>query len=247
MADPEQDAAAIARQIATIPRLRAKFFQNADEALAEAVPGKWPFGLAVRPETRKLREQVRAKVLEILEKRGEIPSSSHAEAVMQQFFRAAIRNPERTFWFTLLLSIGAFLVGVALLVTGLVAAFVGDDNTRSTVVASVFGTGGVVGALGSVYTLTRRGVSVANANHAQIRLVLSDFATELGHLRALHLRKLEDVQAVNHKIREAMTHAVDLIQTRVKVEPPSGKPRPDGQQGAPSGQKQEETKATPEA
>lgn len=240
MADPEQDTAAIAWQIATSPRLRAKYFENPNKALAEAVPGKWPFGLAVHPETKKLREQVLAAIPGIMGK-GEAASSAHAEAVMRQFFQEAIRNPELSFMSILGLSILTFVVGVALIVTGIVTAFVGDDNTRNTIIAIVFGGGGVLSALGSVYTLARRGVSIANANHAQIRLILSGYATELGHLRAYPLKNLEQVKEVNDRIREAMTHAVDVIQTRVKVEPTSGEPTPTGQPGAPSGQKQGES------
>ena len=244
MADPEQDTAAIARgiawQIAASHRLRAKFLENANEAVAEAVPGKRPFGLTVHPETKKLREQVLAAIPDIMG-RGEAASSAHAEAVMRQFFQAAIRNPELSFMSILGLSILTFVVGVALVVTGIVTAFVGDDNTRNTIIASVFGGGGVVSALGSVYTLARRGVSIANADHAQIRLILSGFATELGHLRALPLKNLKQVEEVNGRIRDAMTHAVDVIQTRVKVEPTSGEPTPAGQPGAPSGQKQGES------
>lgn len=241
VADPESDPAEIAQQIAADPQLRAKFFENAGRAVAEAVPAERPFGLGADRGTKSLRQQVLAKVPEAMAKKPEAASSAHAEAVMQQFFRAAIRNPELSFMSILGLSVATFAVGVALVVAGLVMASAGGDDTRNAIVAGVFGGSGVVGVLGSVYTLARRGVSVANCNHAQIRLVLSGFATELGHLRALDLDNADAVSTVNHQIDDAVSRAVDLIQTRVKVEVTEGAPRVNGQAGVPSGQKQGES------
>lgn len=241
MTKPQPRAAEIAQQIAANPRLRAKFFEDAGRAVAEAVPAERPLGLGADQGTKSLRRQVLAKVPEAMANKPEAASSAHAEAVMQQFFRAAIRNPELSFRSILGLSVATFAVGVALVVAGLVMASAGDDDTRNAVVAGVFGGSGVVGVLGSVYTLARRGVSVANCDHAQIRLVLSGFATELGHLRALDLKDPAAVNAINQQIDDAVGRAVDLIQTRVKVEVTEGAPRPDGQLGAPSDQEQGES------
>ena len=231
MADPEPSAAEIALQIAANPDLRARFFKNPGAMIAEAVPADRLLGLGVGRDTKRLRQRVLAEVSVALAKKPETASSAHAEAVMRQFFREAIRNPELSFMSILGLSLATFAVGAALVVAGLVIVSVGDESTRNAVIAGVFGGSGVVGAIGSVYTLARRGVSVANSEHAQIRLVLSGFATELGHLRALDLDGPDDVNAVNDRIDKAVTQAVDLIQTRVKMEPTEGGPEVSGQVG----------------
>jgi hypothetical protein len=243
MADPEASAAQeptaaeIALQIAANPGLRARFFEDPTATVADAVPAE-RFGLGVDRDTTRLRRQVLAEVSKLLRKTPETESSSHAEAVMRQFFKEAIRNPELSFMSILGLSLATFAVGAALVVAGLVIVSVGDESTRNAVIAGVFAGSGVVGAIGSVYTLARRGVSVANCDHAQIRLVLSGFATELGHLRSLHLESRRDVNAVNEKIGEAVSRAVDLIQTRVKMVPAGGEPQGCEQVGVPSGQKE---------
>lgn len=238
MAEPESSAAEIALQIAANPDLRARFFKNPGAMIAEAVPAERPFGLGVSRETKRLRRQVLAEVSVALAKKPETASSAHAEAVMRQFFREAIRNPELSFVCILGLSLATFAVGAALVVAGLVMVSVGDESTRNAVIAGVFAGSGVVGALGSVYTLARRGVSVANCDHAQIRLVLSGFATELGHLRALDLNGPDDVNAVNDKIGDAVNRAVDLIQTRVKMEPADSVPKAGVQVAVPSATKE---------
>lgn len=237
MTDSEASAAEIALQIAANPDLRAKYFKDPAAMVADAVPPD-RFGLGVHRDTRRRRQQVLFEVSKALEEKPETASSAHAEAVMRQFFREAIRNPELSFVSILGLSIATFAVGAALVVAGLVMVSVGDESTRNAVIAAVFGGSGVIGALGSVYTLARRGVSVANCDHAQIRLVLSGFATELGHLRAIDLNSSDDVGAVNDRIGEAVSRAVDLIQTRVKMAPPDGVSRAGVQVGVPSGQKE---------
>ena len=233
MAGPDLDAAAIARQIATTPRLRAKFFDNPRAAVGKVVPGKWPFGLAVDPDTKELRRRVIERVPQEMES-GEKASSLHAEAVMEQFFQEAIRNPELRFLFILGMSVVMFIVGLALAAVGLGMGLAGDHNAQNTVLASVFGGSGVLGAVFAVYTLARRGVSLANANHTQLRLILTGFATELGHLRAYELKELDKIEEVNERTREAMTQAVNLIQTHVKVDPTSSAlPQPPSSARAP--------------
>jgi hypothetical protein len=243
MTDSEATAAEIALQIAANPDLRARFLKNPGAMIADAVPAE-RFGLGADPDTKRLRRQVLAEVSTAMEKKPETASSAHAEAVMRQFFREAIRNPELSFVSILGLSVATFAVGAVLVGAGLAMVSFGDESTRNAVVAGVFGGSGVVGALGSVYTLARKGVSLANCNHAQIRLVLSGFATELGHLRSLDLKSRDDVNAVNDKIGEAVNRAVDLIQTRVKLEAADGLPKAGPEAAVSSGQK-EVTEAAP--
>ncbi len=241
------DAKQTAEQIAANPAIRARYLKDPYAAVEQAVPARPPLGLGilgplrilspgVDKETKQLREEVLAAVTEVTKDEPETASMRHAEAVMEQFFQAAIRNPERSFLSILGMSGLTFVVGLALVGVGVYVGLAGGDTTQDTVVASVFGGAGVFGALGSVYALARRGVSLANSNHAQIRLVLTGFATELGHLRALDLQEFGQVSEVNQKIREAMKAAVELIQTHVKVEPGFGNQELGRQPGAPPGE-----------
>lgn len=242
MTDSETSAAEIAMQIAANPDLRARFFKDPAAMIADAVPTE-RFGLGVDRDTKRRRQQVFAEVSKALAEKPEAASSAHAEAVMRQFFREAIRNPELSFVSILGLSVATFAVGTALVVAGLVMVTVGDESTRNAVIAGVFGGSGIIGALGSVYTLARRGVSVANCDHAQIRLILSGFATELGHLRAIDLNSSSDVTAINDRIGDAVSRAVDLIQTRVKMVPADGRLKAGVRAGSPYQVRKREPKA----
>ena len=215
MADAGPSAAEIAKQIVSNPQRRAKFLRDENKVVAQAVKRSRRFG-RVDPETENKRSEVVTEFFNALEDNSEAASALHARAVMIEFFEAAIRNPERSFITNLLLSILAFLVGVALMVAGVVTGLSGDASTQDTVIASLFGATGVIGTLGVVFNLASKGVSRANADHAQIRLVLTGFATELGHLRSIKLDGLKNVDEVNQKIREATTDAVRMIGTQVK-------------------------------
>ncbi len=233
MAGSEETAGAMARQIADTPGLRAGYFDDAPRMIAKMIPARWPFGLGVDDDTRELRARTLAKVPELMRK-GEAASSAHAEAVMRQFFKAAIRNPERTFAIILALSFAAFLAGLGMIAVGLYTAVSADETTRDAVLAGVLGGSGVVGTLGTVLTLATRRVSLANANHAQLRLILTGFATELGHLRSQPLEGLEEIERANAETREAMEATVRLVQCCVKVEPKVGEPQGDGLAREPS-------------
>ncbi len=183
-------------------------------------------GLRANQKVDSLREDVASRTAAKVKDNAEMASTVHAEAVTRQFFGEAIRNPELTFRAIVGLSVGTFVIGVALIVVGLVAA-VRNDNLNDTIVASVFGGGGVISTLTSLYTLARKGLRQANANHAQIRLVLTGFASELGHLRAFSLKELDQIERVNKDIRDATNNAVRLIDEHVKPDQdPSAPARP---------------------
>ena len=222
----------IAEQIVKNPRLRAQCLQDPFGAVKRAVPAK-QFRLGVDSETLALRDEVIAALADEATLHPEVWSSQHAEAVIRQFFDQAIRNPQWSFVATLVMSCSVFAIGLALTATGLLLGTTGEDQS----LAAVFGASGVFGTLGAVFALARNGVNTANANHAQIRLILASFATELGHLRALDLQDLGQVAEVNDKIREAMDTAVRLIQDNVKSEGGAETSKPEAalpKQGAPN-------------
>ena len=216
------NARQLAEQIALNPRLRERLVKDPLVAVEMVVPAK-RLSLGVDKEARKLREEVLAELTEVAKNDPELGSSRHADAVIKQFFKEAIRNPQISFQVILIMSIDAFIAGLGFAIAGLAIGLAGDRE----VLGSVFGASGVFGTLGSVLLLARNSVNHANANDAQMRLIVTVFATELGHLCALDLKTLSRVKEVNGKIREAMEAAVELIQQNVKDE--ASKEEPQGE------------------
>jgi hypothetical protein len=105
-----------------------------------------------------------------------------------------------------------FITGLAFTIVGIIVGLGGDKELVGAVLVGA----GMIGTLGALFAIARRGVDNANANHAQIRLILAGFASELGHLRALDLQTVSDVAEVNDKIQAAMDQAVRLINENVK-------------------------------
>jgi len=204
------DANTIAEQIAISPRQRADFFQNAEKAISSAGRG------SLDADTKQ--EVVKAVNRMIKEDRGELESSANANAVTEQFFKAAMRNPQLSFNTLIWMAVLTFIIGTFLIAAGGVLALVREDETEK-ILSGVFGASGVLATLASTYTLATRGVSKANADNTQLRLIIADFATELGHLRAIKRNDdLATVITINKEIRSAMTKAVELIHGRVKGE-----------------------------
>jgi hypothetical protein len=131
---------------------------------------------------------------------------------------------QRSFYTIFLLSIGAFLAGVGLIISGVYIANHPPDGTNSTIVASIFGGAGAISALGSVFAMAKSGIREATSDHARLRVVLTGFATELGQLRALAEGKegsrptVDSVTKINLQIRESMRSALlDLYSPRTSA------------------------------
>lgn len=214
------EARSIALRIVTTPSLRTQFFQDPQAALKEAVPLQAPPLSDERRKERVLRGQVMAEMPDAIKNDPEAATAAHAEAVMRQFFDHAIKNPETTFRFVLALSTGAFIVGALLIIA---ASYVGlrmeDGQTETAIVAGVLGGGGVISLLGSLFSLAKQGLSTANANDTQMRLILTTFATEMGRLRAMPITDQDQLEWANQQLQDAMVKAVALIQENVKVDP----------------------------
>jgi hypothetical protein len=234
------DHVAIAKAIVGTPALREKFFENPNTALARALPSQRWHGVGVDGDTRENRRRVLEQIGDAIREMPEAASGARSRAVTRQFFGEAIRNPVWSFWAILGLSLATFGVGAALIISGLIMAWTGDDSTRETVIAGVFGGSGVVGTLGAVFKMASGGVSRANATHAQIRVILAGFATELGHLRAIKVDEDNSLAfKVNKEIESAVDRTVRLIQKHVKVDPESGSQQAAEMTGGEGGEEKE--------
>jgi hypothetical protein len=205
------NAAEIADQIRTNPSLRAKLLDNPRAVVNSVIPVK-RIGVGVDDEIVNLREEVLTELAKQTVWQPEDWSMRHAEAVIRQFFEQAIRNPQTSFAVTILMTSIVFITGLTFTIAGIVVGLGGDKELLGAVLVG----SGMVGTLGALFAIARRGVDNANANHAQIRLILAGFASELGHLRALDLQTVSDVAEVNEKIQAALDQAVRLIHENVK-------------------------------
>jgi hypothetical protein len=205
------NAAEIADQIRTNPSLRAKLLDDPRAVVNRVIPVK-RIGVGVDDEIVNLREEVLTELAKQTVWQPEDWSMRHSEAVIRQFFDQAIRNPQTSFAVTILMTSIIFIIGLAFTIVGIVVGLGGDKEQLGAVLVA----SGMIGTLGALFAIARRGVDNANANHAQIRLILAGFASELGHLRALDLQTVTDVAEVNDKIQAAMDQAVRLIHENVK-------------------------------
>ena len=174
----------------------------------------------------------------------QLMSSVVAETVMRQL-RGSLRNPETTFNWILGLSGLAFLTGVVLL---FVAVALAASSEAPAAVTAMFGGGGVVSVLASMYTLTTTGITSANADHAQLRIILHSYAVAAGNLQARKVKDEADVDAINEGIQEAAILAVRLIRTGIKGEALETEPRVkafNGSAADSSEQRKEEASSTP--
>ena len=219
-------ASQLADQIATSPGLRTTYFRDAVEAFSKVAPKPIVFDRAGTAKWEELKVAVLQRVPDDIYSKAPMEAAANrADRIQDKFFSAAIRNPERSFNTILNTSIATFIVGIGLIITGTVLGITGNDTTQEVVISSVFTGTGVAGVLGTIYSLVRRGIRLSNANHAQIRVILTAFSFELSRLLAYDPEKdnakstnLKNTQKVNDGIRDAMETAVKLIQNNVKVE-----------------------------
>jgi hypothetical protein len=205
------NATEIADQIRTNPSLRAKLLDDPRAVVNRVIPVK-RIGVGSDDEIVNLREEVLTELAKQAVWQPEDWSMRHAEAVIRQFFDQAIRNPQTSFAVTILMTSIIFITGLTFTIVGIV---VGLDRDKE-VLGAVLVASGIIGTLGALFAIARKGVDNANANHAQIRLILAGFASELGHLRALDLQTVAEVAEVNEKIQAALDQAVRLINENVK-------------------------------
>ena len=209
------DASKIGQTIARDPNLRLKFLESPESAARSLLPSSL---LGLRSAPTADVALVVQEAVDAMQKDPDAVAALRAEGVKGQFFADAMQNPQRSFLAQLTISGGAFIMGVALIIVSMVLAL-GSPDTTETVLAGLFGGVGTLEALATVTLLARSGVATANANNAQLRLILAGYSTELGHLRTLDQQSLtpDELVGLNEQIRTATQRAVELVQHNVKV------------------------------
>lgn len=242
----EQDAENLGLVLTASPSLRAKFFAEPTRQVGRQLPRgrSWsypanPYGgtwhLVRRFQWRRFcRRTLASAVFRDIARRidqQQLSAKISTDAVFEDYFRPVALVSQRSFLWTLILSVATFLLGAGLVVVGALVALDPPKSVNSTALAAIFGGSGVVAALGSVLAMVVRAISNATNEHAKIRLVLTGFATELGQLRAYGegdgngappLQDLGEVQKLTKAIERAMAAAAPLIP--VSSETPSEAP-----------------------
>lgn len=235
----EAQLGAAGKELATVltssPNLRAKLFANPTKTVGKQLPARkyWDYGidaylLFVRPwrfvvQRHRYRAALAKKTLEAIAKRielGRLTSAVNTDAVFEDFFGPIVRVSQRTFNGVFALSVLAFIVACGLIGAGVYIAIYPPAHGSSTVLGSVFGASGAVGALGSAYAMAIGGITTEARRNARLRLVLTGFATQLGQLRGFAEFEprngrprppLQEIRDTNSAIYDAMDAALLLI------------------------------------
>ena len=195
-------------------KLRADYFRNPGKVLAWAEPRRGLLG-RISPASLITRDRRAALGNAIELSIGNDPRLMSArEATFEQnaFLHGALRNPQRTFTAILALSCLAFLTGIGLLAGAFLAAFLGDGTTEKALLGGLSGAGGAVTTLAAIFTLSIDSIRRASGDNAQLRLILTDFATEIANCRAIPIKTPEDAQQTNEAISRLTERAVKEIQ-----------------------------------
>jgi hypothetical protein len=197
------------------PRLRADYFRNPGKVLAWAVPRR---GLLERISpvaargTRDRRAALGDAIEFLISNDPRLVSAREAAFEKNVFLREALRNPEWTFAAIVALSIMAFATGIGLLVGAFLAAVYGDGTTEKAMLGGLSGAGGMATILGTILVLSVDSIRRANGDNAELRLILTDFATAITHYRAISISDFKDALERNQAIHRLTVDAVRKIQ-----------------------------------
>lgn len=209
----------IAQKIVSNPKLRGDYFENPDKVLAREVPRE---GLIARvtpgvaDKTSDLRAELAGALEEEISKDTRLISFRGAFAEKELFLKDALQNPQKSFQAVFLMSIATFVVGLIFVAGAFVAAWQGTDTLQKAIIGGLSGGAGLVGTLGTVLAIARDTIRQMNGENAQIRMILTDYATETTHLRALPITGLQDATATNEQLRAVTVNMVELIQQYAK-------------------------------
>ncbi len=213
---PSEDWIILAAELITHnPTLRAEYFMKPDKIMDRAIRQYRPKGRQEGPPLKRqeLRAQLGDQIEKIINKDTRLVSARESYFERRAFLAEALSNPQLTFQAILGLSIAAFFLGGIFLIVAVVAALRGEAE-----ISGLFGAGSIVSILGTTLTLSRDSIRQANADNTQIRLILTDFATELTHFRAIRIRNFEEAKQRNHEIRTAVAASVMRLQPREPAE-----------------------------
>lgn len=223
MLEQNQNLDDIAEMIVKNPRLRADYFANPGKLLARYVPLRGLQGrvLLVGAENRKaLRAKLAAKVEEKISDDWVLVSFRDALVEKEVFLKEAMRNPQVTFNVLLGMSVLTYIVGLAFVVFAFLAAFLffDDEPAKQASVGGFSGLAGIITILRTVFTTSSAAIRRINGDNAQVRVILTDFATEITNLRTASMRTLQDAKESNAELRQVMSDAVSQIEKY--IEPP---------------------------
>jgi len=230
----ERNVEPLASVLTASPNLRAKFFANPTRAIGRNLPPAkyWEYGDTYRwwrwikryRWRRKIRGRLAQAILLAIAKEiknKKLSSAVNTDAVFEDFFAPIVRVSQRSFTSVFVLSWAAFGAGLGLIASGVYVAIHHPSSGDSAVVASIFGASGAVSALGAVFAMAKEGIRDAALDNARLRAVLTGFATQLGQLRAVAERPLDEqltrptklapIKEINADIGRSMKAALDMI------------------------------------
>jgi hypothetical protein len=201
----------VAEMIVHSPKLRMEYFARPEKLLTRVA--------AEAGVQRDQRAKLGSKVEEKISKDSRLVSSREAYGERETFLRQAMRNPQVAFDTILWMSIVTFIIGIALVVGAFAAVFIFKDNTaQQVIIGGLSGGAGLVTTLSTVFAMSRQAIRRINGDNAQIRVILTAFATETTHLRAMRIDDLEQVKEINGELRQVMKETVAEIEKFVEAE-----------------------------
>jgi hypothetical protein len=218
------DATLLATLMTATPGLRAKLFTNPTKQVSKNLPsdGRWnydpgkkgtdpsnpipairfPFGDAAArrraSRARLYREVIGAISADVTD--GKLQTTVNTDAIFEEYFAPLVRVSQRSLRQVLLLTWLAFAAGLALIGAGVWIAVDPPKNVNSTLVASIFGTGGAASTLGAMYARSKQGIREATLDVVKLRMVLTGFATQLGQLRSIAEAPISPVSSAGQEV-----------------------------------------------
>lgn len=231
--EEQKEVELMAEMVVTNPKLREDYFSNPSRVMAQMLPGTGigPLELRTTKETKEKRNALASNVIQRTEN-NRTWNLSRETAAEKMFLQDAMRNPQRTFNAVLILSYATFLVGIALVVGAFIAGF----NNEDTTLVGLTGGGSLIATLGTVFLTSRKAIRRVNGDNAQIRVILSSFASEMANLRMVEVKNIEGAEEVNKQIRLASYKAVLDIE---KFAEPKGEGK-EGEEGKQQGKQGED-------
>jgi hypothetical protein len=194
------------------PKIRADYFLNPSKVLAQLLPGI----------TKAERCKVAAKVEEAIRNdRDHARLISFREAYIERevFLKEAMRNPQRTFQAIYWMTVTTFLIGICFVLGAFLATlFFKENPIQQAVIGGLSGGAGLVATLGAVFATSRQAMRRNNGDNAQVRMILTAFATELAHLRAISIKNFEAAKEVNTEISRVMRTVIAHVEEYLEEE-----------------------------